>query len=368
MSTRRLQASFASGQYPIHIGHNVLSQLPRLLSNKKTLVITNDTIAPLHLATLHQQLEDIDYQTLQLPDGEHTKNKNYFHHILDYLAEHKYHRDSIIIALGGGVITDLAGFTAASYHRGIDLVLIPTTLLAQIDAAIGGKTAINHPRGKNLIGAFYHPKAVLIDLAMLNTLPTREFRSGLIELIKAALVYDATFFTWIETHLDDLLNLEPTSLSYAIERSCQIKCDIVAMDEQEHGKRTWLNLGHTFGHAIEQQLGYGTWLHGEAVAWGIAQATELSQRRGLLSQQEAQRILCLLQRTQCLQPTPNTLTLDGFMAPLYQDKKIRNNAIRFILLSGIGQATVCDNVSKKELIQTIHPYFTITTTEALGAN
>ena len=291
----------AERSYPVHIGPNLLTQaaliVPHLV-RPKVVIVTNTVIAPLYLEALRAALEShqIQVDAIILPDGESHKDWTTLNTIFDSLLSQHAERKTTLIALGGGVIGDLCGFAAAIFQRGAPFIQIPTTLLAQVDSAVGGKTAINHPLGKNMIGAFYQPKLVLADTATLNTLPDRELSAGLAEVIKYGLIGDAQFFDWLELHLDDLLARDPTALSHAIAVSCRNKAQVVASDEREEGVRAHLNFGHTFGHAIESGLGYGQWLHGEAVGCGMVMAAHLSQRLGLVDAAFVARLTTLIQR------------------------------------------------------------------------
>lgn len=279
----RITVNLAERSYPISIGAGLFEDpayLSQVLSNKNTnqkvVVISNVTVAPLYADKILHQLKQLgcDASLLELPDGEQYKNLDVFNQVMNFLLEGSYARDVVIIALGGGVIGDLVGFASACYQRGVDFIQIPTTLLSQVDSSVGGKTAVNHPLGKNMIGAFYQPKAVIIDTNCLSTLPEREFAAGIAEVIKYGIIYDGAFFDWLEENLDRLYTLDEDALTYAIARCCQIKAEVVAQDEKESGIRALLNLGHTFGHAIEAELGYGNWLHGEAVSSGTVMAAK----------------------------------------------------------------------------------------------
>ena len=282
-------------------------------------------------------------------DGEKYNSFETWLYILDNLVVNNYHRDSTLIALGGGVVGDTVGFAAACYHRGVNFIQIPTSLLAQVDSSIGGKTGINHPAGKNLIGAFYQPKAVIIDMNTLQTLPKREFKAGLTEIIKAALICDADLFAFIETHLEAILQQENSAIQHCIKRACEIKSDIVSQDEKEHGARALLNLGHTFGHVFEQLFGYGNWLHGEAVAQGILMASELSIAMGLLDKESDKRIHTLIHNAAIIPALPKKIEHDAFLNTLYKDKKITNETLKFILLKHIGECCINTHVTPDQL-------------------
>lgn len=352
-----LTVSLAERSYPIHIGENLLqhpetwlTQLPRVA------LISNDTLWPLYGEKLMQQLQSINIRVIPiiLPDGEAHKNTQTLNHIYDNLLLNNCDRKTTLLALGGGVIGDLVGFAAATYQRGVPFIQIPTTLLAQVDSSVGGKTAINHPRGKNMIGAFYQPQQVIIDTTTLKTLPMREYRSGLAEIIKYGVGLDQTFFEWLEANLQALIDQQPETLAYAIHRSCQIKAEIVAADEREtakEGGRALLNLGHTFGHAIETALGYGQWLHGEAVACGIALAAQFSVQQGHLKAADCTRIISLLNRAGLPTTYPNIAPSD-MLEHMGRDKKNENGVIRLILLNSIGQSYTDSRVSAQQ----IHDY------------
>ncbi len=296
-----LSVALAERSYPIHVGAGLLGRadlFAPFLVQKKVAVVTNPTVAPLYLERVAGVLarEGVEVVRIIVPDGEEHKDWRTLNGIFDALLEQRCARDTTLIALGGGVIGDLAGFAAATYQRGVPFVQIPTTLLAQVDSSVGGKTAINHPLGKNMIGAFHQPQLVVADMQTLETLPGRELRSGLAEVIKHGLIRDAAFFGWIEAHLDRLLGRDPQALEHAVVRSIAIKAELVGQDEREHGLRALLNFGHTFGHAIETGLGYGAWLHGEAVAAGMVMAADLSRQLGLLSEADSARIRSLFER------------------------------------------------------------------------
>jgi len=290
-----LKVELAGRSYPIHIGRNLISDasliLPHLI-RKHVAVVTNTTVAPLYLEqlTVSLQVAGVSVLPIILPDGEAYKNTQTLNTIYDALLQNRCERSTTLIALGGGVIGDLTGYAAATFLRGVPFIQIPTTLLSQVDSSVGGKTGINHPLGKNMIGAFYQPQVVLADIDTLNTLPPREFSAGMAEVIKYGLMRDAEFFDWLEQNVEALMALDEKVLSYAIYRSCQNKADLVALDEHEQGDRALLNLGHTFGHAIENAMGYGVWLHGEAVAAGTILAADLSQRLGWLTSLDSKRV------------------------------------------------------------------------------
>tara|TARA_Y100001936_G_scaffold112264_1_gene110335 strand:- start:5920 stop:7020 length:1101 start_codon:yes stop_codon:yes gene_type:complete len=348
--------------YPIHIGNNILNNSNLIfpyLSQKKVAIVTNTTIAPLYLQTLINNLKEkqINSVPIILPDGEKHKNWKILNCIFDALLENKCERNTTIIALGGGVIGDITGFAAASYLRGVPFIQIPTTLLAQIDSSIGGKTGINHELGKNLIGSFYQPQVVLADCKTLDTLPNREFISGIAEMIKYGLIRDYLFFEWLEKNINRILEREDKVLAEAIERSCMNKIEIVSADEKEHGVRAILNLGHTFGHAIENAMGYGTWLHGEAVAAGTVLAAQLSERMHLIEKSEVERIKSLFLQAGLPIIVPNLRTAQ-YLNLMQRDKKVEKNNIRFVLLKSIGNATICSDVPINILTKMLDEYST----------
>ena len=344
-----LTVSLADRSYPIHIGPGVLSQsdllLPHLTS-AKAVIVSNTTVAPLYADAVSASLRDagVESSRILLPDGEQFKNWETLNSVFDFLLERHCDRTSALIALGGGVVGDITGFAAASYQRGIPFIQIPTTLLAQVDSSVGGKTAINHPRGKNMIGAFYQPELVLADTEVLRTLPDRELRAGLAEVIKYGLIRDLPFLEWLEENLDHLLARKPEALAFAIARSCKNKAEVVSADEREKGERALLNLGHTFGHAIEAGMGYGVWLHGEAVAAGTMMAAELSFRLGWLDADDLERIEDLFQRAglPTVGPEMGTTT---YLELMQHDKKVQNGKMNLILLERIGRAVSTNSAS-----------------------
>lgn len=348
----RITVNLAERSYPISIGAGLFEDpayLSQVLSNKNTnqkvVVISNVTVAPLYADKILHQLKQLgcDASLLELPDGEQYKNLDVFNQVMNFLLEGSYARDVVIIALGGGVIGDLVGFASACYQRGVDFIQIPTTLLSQVDSSVGGKTAVNHPLGKNMIGAFYQPKAVIIDTNCLSTLPEREFAAGVAEVIKYGIIYDGAFFDWLEANLDRLYTLDEDALTYAIARCCQIKAEVVAQDEKESGIRALLNLGHTFGHAIEAELGYGNWLHGEAVSSGTVMAAKTSLLRGLISEEQFERIVALLRRAKLPVHTPDSMSFDDFIKHMMRDKK---SAVRSIALSSTNRNWQCGSDSR----------------------
>jgi 3-dehydroquinate synthase len=348
-----LNVSLDERSYPIHIGPALLTQAdvitPRLALHRAA-IVTNTTVAPLYLEVLTGTLRSrgVDTVDIVLPDGEAYKNWETLNRIFDALLMHRCERATTVIALGGGVIGDLAGFAAAVYLRGVPFIQVPTTLLAQVDSAVGGKTAINHPLGKNMIGAFYQPQAVISDTDTLRTLPDRELAAGIAEIVKYGLIRDPAFFDWLEQNVDRLAARNAEALAFAIHRSCRNKADIVALDEREQGLRALLNFGHTFGHAIEAGLGYGEWLHGEAVAAGMVLATRLSCRLGLIAPADLQRVIDLLARAGLPVEAP-AFGAARYLDLMGHDKKVQGGRLRFILLKAIGQAFVTDEVPAEGL-------------------
>jgi 3-dehydroquinate synthase len=356
-----LQLTIELGErsYPIMIGEGLLGDatlLARHIAARDVLVVTNSTVGPLYAERLCQGLAGKRIQTVTLPDGEQYKTQAVLGQVFDALVEARLNRDACVVALGGGVVGDMAGFAAACYQRGIDFVQVPTTLLAQVDSAVGGKTGINHPGGKNLIGAFHQPRAVLADLATLRTLPPRELRAGLAEVIKYGLVDDAGFLDWIERNLDRLLALDMDALAQAVRRSCEIKARIVAADEREQGQRALLNLGHTFGHAIETAEGYGEWLHGEAVAVGMLLAADLSQRLGWLQPAEVERVRTLLRRAGLPLDAPR-IGAGRALQLMGMDKKVLQGRIRLVLLRQVGAGCVTGEYPAEALQATLLHHF-----------
>ncbi|WP_165310114.1 3-dehydroquinate synthase [Vibrio ziniensis] len=353
----RITVSLGERSYPISIGAGLFND-PALLSlsaKQKVVVITNHTVAPLYADKITALLDQKGCisSVLELPDGEKYKTLETFNTVLSFLLEHNHSRDVVIIALGGGVIGDLVGFAASCYQRGVDFIQIPTTLLSQVDSSVGGKTAVNHPLGKNMIGAFYQPKAVIIDTDCLATLPEREFAAGMAEVIKYGIIYDEAFFVWLEQHMDELYELDEQALTYAIARCCQIKAEVVAQDEKESGIRALLNLGHTFGHAIEAELGYGNWLHGEAVSAGTMMAAKTAQLQGLITQQQVERILSIFKRAKLPVHTPESMSFDDFMKHMMRDKKVLAGELRLVLPTSIGTSDVVKGVPETIIEQAI---------------
>jgi len=339
-----VSVALAGRPYPIHIGANLLGDA-RLyaphVAGKRIAVVSNDVVAPLYIDRVQQALVSAGAQPVPvlIDDGERAKGWQTLDRVIDALLAARLGRDSLIVALGGGVVGDLAGFAAAVYQRGIPFIQAPTTLLAQVDSSIGGKTAINHARGKNMVGAFHQPLAVIADVSSLDTLPDRELRAGIAEVIKHGVILDSQFFGWLEENIDGLLARDRAALEHAIRRSCELKAQVVAADERESGRRAILNFGHTFGHAIEAGVGYGEWLHGEAVATGMVMAAELSTRAGTLRREDAERVKALIVRAGLPVRGPK-LAIERYVELMHVDKKAAGGKLRFILLEGLGCATL----------------------------
>jgi 3-dehydroquinate synthase len=359
----QLRIELGARSYPIVIGSGLLGDAELVCSHvaaRDVLVVTNTTIGPLYLDQMRAGLRGKRVRAVELPDGERYKTLDVLGRVFDALVEARLNRDAAIVALGGGVVGDLAGFAAACYQRGIDFVQAPTTLLAQVDSSVGGKTGVNHPGGKNLVGAFHQPRAVLTDLATLQTLPARELRAGLAEVIKYGLIDDAEFLAWLEQNLDALLALDPGALAHAVRRSCEIKARIVAVDEREQGPRALLNFGHTFGHAIETASGYGEWLHGEAVAIGMLLAADMSRHLGWLDAGDLERVRELLRRAGLPSRAP-TVGARRAHELMGMDKKVLQGRLRLVLLRRLGQAVVTGDYPAEALQAVLTRHFEATT-------
>lgn len=352
-----LNVALDNRSYPITIGENLLSQFEyfKLHSGQRVLIATNDTIAPIYLQQLIKMLEDHGVKTdfIIVPDGEQYKTMETWNKILTALLANNHTRSSILIALGGGVIGDVAGFAASAYQRGIKFIQVPTTLLSQVDSSVGGKTAINHPLGKNMIGAFYQPQSVVIDINCLKTLPQRELSAGLAEVIKYGIIMDCEFFNWLELHIEDLLNLDVDALSYCIYRCCELKAQVVAADETEQDMRAILNLGHTYGHAIEAELGYGNWLHGEAVSVGMLMAAQTAKLLGKFTDEDFDRIKKLLIKAKLPVERPKQMTNESYIPHMLRDKKVQSGQIRLVLPTKIGFVEVIDVIDKQLILKAI---------------
>ncbi len=357
VTTHRLQVELAERSYPIFIGQELLADAQLwtgFITGSQVMVVSNETIAPLYLPQVEAALAANGVPAKQvasviLPDGERYKNLETLNLIFDRLLEQRHNRTTTLIALGGGVVGDMTGFAAACYQRGVNFVQIPTTLLSQVDSSVGGKTGVNHPLGKNMIGAFYQPRAVVIDTNTLSTLPPQELSAGLAEVIKYGLILDVAFLAWLEQRMDALLARDPATLAEAIYRCCEIKARVVAADEREAGSRALLNLGHTFGHAIEAHVGYGGWLHGEAVAAGTVLAAQLSQRLGWLSSADLERVKSILARAKLPLQPPAGMTVDDFINLMAVDKKVVDGQLRLVLLKQLGEAVVTADFPAAEL-------------------
>lgn len=337
-----LRVELGSRSYPIHIGAGILDRVAlyeTVLGRGAAAIVTNDVVAPLYLTRVQSTLEAAGARVVSVvvPDGEQAKSWPTLDRVFDELLAARCGRDSVLVALGGGVVGDLAGFAAAVFQRGVPFIQVPTTFLAQVDSSVGGKTAINHERGKNMIGAFHQPHAVISDVRTLDTLPQRELKAGLAEVIKHGLALDRTFTEWLEANMERLLQRDPVALGYAIRRCCELKAAVVAEDERESGVRALLNFGHTFGHAIEAGAGYGSWLHGEAVAAGMVMAAELSLRAGLLGEEDVARVRSLIERAGLPIAGPR-IPAEHLVELMAVDKKAAQGQVRFVLLEGIGRS------------------------------
>jgi 3-dehydroquinate synthase len=348
-----LHVELAERSYPIYIGRDLFADsdlLARHVHGNQVAIVSNETVAPLYVDRVRAALPPGTMVTdVVLPDGEQYKSLSTLSVIFDRLLEAGHNRSTTVIAVGGGVVGDMAGFAAASYQRGVNFIQIPTTLLSQVDSSVGGKTGVNHPLGKNMIGAFYQPQAVLIDTDTLHTLPPRELAAGLAEVIKYGLISDEPFYRWLQDHLPALQACEEGPLAEAIERSCANKAAVVAADERETGVRAILNLGHTFGHAIETFEGYGQWLHGEAVAAGMVMALRLSAARGDISSAEVTELTTMLTQLHLPVDPPQNMTAEDFLKLMQRDKKVIDGRLRLVLLRAVGISYICDQASHEEI-------------------
>jgi 3-dehydroquinate synthase len=349
-----LHVELGERSYPVYIGRDLLADsqlLARHIAGSQVVIVSNETVAPLYVEKVRALLGQRKLITeVVVPDGEQYKTLDTLSNIFDRVMAENHNRTTTFIAVGGGVVGDITGFAAACYQRGVDFIQVPTTLLAQVDSSVGGKTAVNHPLGKNMIGAFYQPRAVLIDTNTLQTLPARELSAGLAEVLKYGLICDEPFYRWLQEQMPRLLAREEAALAEAIERSCTSKALVVAADEREGGIRAILNFGHTFGHAIETAQGYGQWLHGEAVATGMLLALELSARRGWITAREVDDFRELLLGMHLPVQAPDDMTAQAFLDLMARDKKVVDGRLRLILLKAIGDARIIDDVSKSELV------------------
>jgi len=351
-----LKVNLGERSYPICIGKNLLDHhelLTQYITGNSALIVSDENVAPLYMDKVEAALSGLKYKTLVLPDGEEYKNLDTLNTIYDCLLRNKFDRNTTLIALGGGVIGDITGYAAATYQRGVSFIQIPTTLLAQVDSSVGGKTGVNHPLGKNMIGAFYQPKVVIADTSTLNTLEDRQLSSGVAEVIKYGLIRDLDFLDWMEDYIDHLIDRDPDALAYAIERSCRNKAEVVAADERESGQRALLNLGHTFGHAIETGMGYGNWLHGEAVASGMVIAARLSEKMGWIKQPDVERVINILERAHLPVTAPDKMTPERFVELMSLDKKVIDGVLKLILFKSIGHAVVTSNYKESLLLETL---------------
>ena len=358
---KTLNVNLGSRSYPITIGSGILSRsqlYEPFLNGGRAFIVTNETVAPLYLDALEQALAElVEVSTCILPDGERHKILDTVSRILDQMLDVPCARDTVVFALGGGVVGDIAGFCAACYQRGIAFVQIPTTLLAQVDSSVGGKTGVNHPKGKNMIGAFHQPQAVIADIDTLQSLSDREMRAGTAEIIKYGAIRDKRFFEWLETNVSLLLERHPASVIHAVLNSCRNKSEVVAADEHETGIRAILNFGHTFGHAIEAALKYKEWLHGEAVAAGMVMAANFSNRLGLLDRKDVTRIEALIEKAGLPTAPPRSVRAQQLLEHMAVDKKTRAGVIRIIVLGGIGNASILADYDRSDLVDSIEHAF-----------
>ena len=356
---KKLNLNLGEKSYPIYIGENLLSQadyLTKHISGNQVMIVSNTTVAPLYIDKVKSLLTDFEVCEVILPDGEQYKNLDTVNQIFTSLLENRFDRSATLIALGGGVVGDMTGYAAACYQRGVNFIQIPTTLLSQVDSSVGGKTGVNHPLGKNMIGAFYQPKAVIIDVDTLDTLPKREFSAGMAEVIKYGLLGNENFLSFIEKNVDSLMNKEKSTVIDAIYQSCMDKANIVAEDELEAGKRALLNLGHTFGHAIENSMGYGNYLHGEAISIGMYMAAVMSEKEGFIDQSQVSRVKSILENCELPTRLIGKINFSDFSKSMSVDKKVLKGKIRLVLLKTIGAAFISDDYHKEFLDQTIKEF------------
>lgn len=356
---KTIKVDLADRSYPIYIGNSLLSNnelISSHITSNQVLIVTNETVAPLYLQFIEKLLIGVNYETLILPDGETYKSLDSFNEVISRLMEKKFSRTCLLIALGGGVIGDLTGFVAACYQRGVKFIQIPTTLLAQVDSSVGGKTAVNHTLGKNMIGAFHQPVAVIADTNTLSTLPDREFSAGLAEVIKYGIIRDKAFYSWLEDNVELIMQRDNDAMEYCIERSCINKAEVVAEDETESGIRAILNLGHTFGHAIETALNYKEWLHGEAVGCGMLMAADLSRRLGILEEDKVNSIRSILERINLPTTIHENVKADQMFENMKVDKKSRDGVLYLILLNDIGEAIITSDYTEQALKETINHF------------
>lgn len=356
---KEVKVNLGNRSYPIYIGSDLIANTQayeNLIKTDQVLVVTDSNIEPMYLTGVLKALNSFDADSYILPPGEDQKNLTNLNNIITELLTRRFSRTGCLVALGGGVVGDLTGFVAACYQRGIQFLQVPTTLLAQVDSSVGGKTAVNHPMGKNMIGAFHQPCGVLADVGVLKSLPDREYKAGIAEVIKYGLIRDPEFFVWLEDNIDALLELQPQALEYAIKRSCINKAQVVAEDETEKGVRAILNLGHTFGHAIETGLEYSSWLHGEAVGLGMTMASYMSHLMGWLSEEDHGRIVKLIQRAGLPDKLPTQLQDVDLRELMSVDKKVSHGRLKLVLLKSIGEAVVTDTFDEDVIARTINIY------------
>ncbi|MCP5304846.1 MAG: 3-dehydroquinate synthase [Chromatiaceae bacterium] len=354
---RTLTVDLGDRTYPIYIGQGLIDDpelYRRHIHGTQVMLVSNETVAPLYLERVAAALAGFRVAQVILPDGEQYKTLGVLDQIYSALLRSRFDRRCTLVALGGGVVGDMAGFAAASYQRGVNFIQVPTTLLSQVDSSVGGKTGVNHALGKNMIGAFHQPQCVIADTVTLDTLPDRELSAGLAEVIKYGLINDDEFFVWLEDHMPRLVGRDADAMAYAIERSCADKAAVVAADERESGMRALLNLGHTFGHAIETGMGYGSWLHGEAVGAGICMAAAMSQRLGWLAPADLHRIEALVKAAGLPVKGPDNLSADRFLELMAIDKKVMDGQLRLVLLRGIGHAVISGDFDQEALKQTLY--------------
>lgn len=351
-----LKVGLGDRSYPIYIGQGLLDKaefFAPYIVGKKVMIVTNETVGPLYEQQVRKALSAYQVDTVVLPDGEQYKDWETLNQIFTALLEKAHSRKTTIVALGGGVVGDMAGFAASAYQRGVDFIQVPTTLLSQVDSSVGGKTAINHPLGKNMIGAFYQPKAVIIDTLTLQTLPEREVSAGLAEVIKYGLIREPKFFEWLEQNIDALMRLDEAALVHAIQTSCACKAEVVEIDEKEGGLRAILNLGHTFGHAIETYEGYGAWLHGEAVGAGMMMAAQLSMLEGWITHEDVERVKALLVRAKLPFFGPEGMMAKDYQRLMAVDKKVMDGTLRLVLMKSLGEAVVTNDFSNENLTKVL---------------
>ncbi|WP_211826433.1 3-dehydroquinate synthase [Kistimonas asteriae] len=353
---KTLTVDLGDRSYPIYTGSDLISR-PELYTphiwGRDVVIVTNETVAPLYLSQVRQALSGFNVIDVVLPDGEQWKTLDTVNGIFDHLLEARHTRTTTLVALGGGVVGDMTGFAAACYQRGVDFIQVPTTLLSQVDSSVGGKTGVNHPLGKNMIGAFHQPNCVIADISTLDTLPDNELSAGLAEVIKYGLICDSDFYQWLQDNMAGLLARQPELLTEAVIRSCENKARVVSEDEKESGRRAILNLGHTFGHAIETHQGYGKWLHGEAVATGMIMAMDLSARQGWIDRDEVQHLAVLLESSRLPVRPPSNMSANDFLSLMRVDKKVLDGTLRLVLLNAVGDAVVTSDFSTDYLNATL---------------